>query len=304
MHFCYRRLLKPSVLLACLLLSFWYYDARTTSSSHAPTRIMYVIRTGSQFYETRLVHLLHTWVALVANDVFFVTDAPLPNIPDNRSILTRVACGHDAHSLATLCCKTAHDFLLFRRVQSAYDWFCHFDDDQYVHVDNLLKYLSTLDSNRSYYIGRNSWPETLKRSKEPFPYPFWFATLGAGVCLSKDLVQRLEPYTQQVHAFVDGCIRENYHDDIYLGFLISAYINVTLTRNRHFHSHLEDDLFGNRQLFLQTFTQQITFGFRLPDRYPDFLPRLFEPDADPFRMRTLHCLLYPHATDCRARLIE
>ena len=308
-HYSSRISLKLALLL-CPILVYYYCSTSliavkpTTRHIDASVRIMYVIRTGSSFYRKRLVYLLDTWIALVAKDVFFVSDTPLGNISAAQLILTKVSCGHDVHSMNTLCCKTAHDFLLFHRHRTSYDWFCHFDDDQYVHTRNLQEYLATLDSTDPYYIGRNSWPATLKRSKEPYPQPFWFATLGAGVCFSRRLVELLEPYTREVSSFVDGCVRENYHDDIYLGFLISAYLNVTLTTNTRFHSHLEDELYNDKQTFLRLFTEQITFGFRLPNRVPAFLPHLYPPGTDPYRMRALHCLLYPHVLTCQARLRE
>jgi len=217
-------------------------------------------------------------------------------------ILTKKTCGSDAHSMSVLCCKTAHDFIIFRRYMSKYDWFCHFDDDQYVNVNNLQEYLSTLESNKSYYIGRASWPDTLKRSKEPFPNPFWFATLGAGVCLSKRALILLEPYTQNPSQFADGCINENYHDDIYLGFLLYGYLNISLTKTDRFHSHLEKSLYNNKQTFLRTFTNEITFGFRSPDRYPYFLPQFYTSHVDPYRMRTLHCLLYTQLNECQTKI--
>jgi fringe len=155
---------------------------------------MYVIRTSSHFYRKRFIYLLQTWISLVSDNAFFVTDRVLSNVTLDHTSLTELTCGPDVHSMNTLCCKTAHDFLLFHHHRRTYDWFCHFDDDQYVHTDNLRQYLSTLDSHRSYYIGRNSWSKPLKRTKEPYPQAFWFATLGAGICLSGDLVDRLEPY--------------------------------------------------------------------------------------------------------------
>ena len=265
---------------------------------------MYVVRTSSKFYQTRLKYLLVTWTSLVPKHVYFVTDKFLPNISQNHFILTQNTCGEEKHAMNTLCCKTAHDFILFHRHITKYDWFCHFDDDQYVNTNNLEKYLSKLDSNYPYYIGRNSWPNEVKRSKKPFPYPFWFATLGAGVCLSKSLVYRLQSYTRNVTNFVNGCLKQNYHDDIYLGFLISACLNVTLTKNLLFHSHLEKDFYSDKQKFVEIFRQQITFGFRVPQRYPAFLPNLFEPELDFYRMRTLHCILHPDIFGCRTKYVN
>ena len=263
---------------------------------------MYVIRTSSHFYQKRLIYLLQTWISLVIDDVFFVTDKFLPNISQDRMISTKETCGSEAHSMNILCCKTAHDFILFHRYKFKYNWLCHFDDDQYVNVEKLKEYLSTLDSNQPYYIGRASWPDTLKRSKEPFPYPFWFATLGAGVCLSKRTLTLLKPYTQNASQFVDGCIRENYHDDIYLGFLLSGYLNISLTKTNRFHSHLEKSFYNNKQTFLRTFTNEITFGFGSPNRYPHFLPQFYTSHLDPYRIRTLHCLLYTQLNECQIKI--
>jgi fringe protein len=297
-------------LIIIVLFSFFIYynslnqpkDFSMITQSSNSIRIMYVIRTSSHFYHKRLIYLLQTWISLVHNDVFFVTDIFLPNISHDHMILTKKTCGSDAHSMGILCCKTAHDFILFHRYKSKYNWFCHFDDDQYVNVNNLKEYLSTFDSNRPYYIGRTSWPDTLKRSKEPFPQPFWFATLGAGVCLSKRTINLLKPYTQSASEFADGCIRENYHDDIYLGFVLNGYLNISLTKTNRFHSHLEKTFYNDKQTFLSSYTNQITFGFRSPDRYPHYLPPLYTSHTDPYHIRTLHCYLYTQFNECQRKI--
>lgn len=263
---------------------------------------MYVIRTNSHFYQKRLIYHLQTWIALIIGDVFFVSNQLLPNISSTHLMLTEKTCGSDAHTMSVLCCKTAHDFLLYQRHLSTYQWFCHFDDDQYVNIKKLEEYLSQFDFTKPYYIGKNSWLKPLERTKEPYPYSFWFATLGAGVCLSQRTLVLLQPYIQNVSQFVDGCIRENYHDDIYLGFLLNGYLNITLTRSERFHSHLEKTFYENRSRFLKTFVNEITFGFRFPDRYPYFLPELYRKNLDPYRIRTLHCFLYPEINECQRKI--
>jgi fringe protein len=259
---------------------------------------MYVIQTNSKFYQNRLIYLLQTWILFVHKHVYFVTDQYLPNISHDHLILTKNTCEQERNTINILCCKTAHDFILFHRHRTKYDWFCHFEDDQYVNIKNLEKYLSTLDFNYPYYIGRNSWSNKFKQTKEPF----WFASLGAGVCLSKYLIDLLQPYTRNITQFINGCLRENYHDDIYLGFLISAHLNVTLTKNFRFHSYLEKDFYHDKQTFFEIFTKQITFAFRFPHYYPAFLPNLYTSQYDPYRIRTLHCLLYPYIFECQTKI--
>ena len=296
--------LRRSYPLMCGLIVYIYVYILILHGKPAlknSNRIMYLVRTSAKLYEQRLIHLLETWIEQVSDDTYFVSDLILPKINRHHQLLTQKTCGTDKHTLPSLCCKTAHEFLFYNHLFDKYDWFCHFDDDQYVNVNNLNHYLSKFDTRKAFYIGRNSWPNQLKRSKEPYPHAFWFATLGAGVCLSKRVIVLLRPYTLQPTEFVDGCRRENYHDDIYVGFLINAYLNTSLTKSNLFHSHLEKFFYQDEKKFQQIFKQQITFGFRRPDRYPNFLPDLFPHSSDPYRMQTLHCLLHSHLRKCKHR---
>ncbi|CAF0929010.1 unnamed protein product [Adineta steineri] len=190
---------------------------------------MYLVRTVSKYHSSRLVHLLETWISLVHEHVYYISDTYPTNITRTHVIATGTTCGPRSHKVRALCCQTIHDFIFYRRHESQYDWFCHFDDDQYVHTDNLHEYLSKLDSNYPYYIGRNSWNTKFGRKKK------------------KKLIQ-------------------------------------------------------NRQEFIDTFHQQITFGFGLPRTTSQYLPNLFSRNIDPLRMRTVHCLLYTHFKDCQSRI--
>ena len=263
---------------------------------------MYIVRTIKKNYSIRLIYLLQTWIQLVYNNVFIISDTFMSNISLPHMISTESVCGPTSHSVRSLCCQTIHNFLIYYRYKSNYDWLCHFDDDQYVHINNLQEYLSKFDYNYPYYIGRNSWNKTFTRKKNLYPREFWFATLGGGVCFSKQILYLLEPYTQKPIKFINGCIREFYPDDIYIGFIINKYLNLSLTKNHHFHSHLERSFYDDRHIFLNTFHQQITFGFQWPRTIPKFLPILFPLNTDRFRMRTLHCFLYTQFDDCQSRI--
>ncbi|UJR24412.1 hypothetical protein I4U23_005788 [Adineta vaga] len=254
---------------------------------------MYVVRTISKYNSNRLIYLLETWILLVEKDVYFISDKLLSNVNSTHLITTEQICGNTSHSVRSLCCQTSHDFLLYRQYLYEYEWFCHFDDDQYVHIDNLQKYLSTLNFNIPYYIRRNSWNTTFKRKKPSYSRHFWFATSGAGICLSRR--------TSSIQ-FMNGYLKEFYPDDIYIGFILNNYLNISLTKNLYFHSHLERQLFDNKQDLIDKFHQQITFGFPLSRKLLSFLPKLFSFNEDPFTIRTIHCLLYIHFQDCQIRL--
>ena len=301
-HYCSSRTyLILFLVMFCIFPYYYIYSSLLISSQHSTNqipRIMYVVRTVNKYYSNRLIYLLQTWISLVYNDVYFISDTIIPNISVTHIISTESICGPSSHSVRSLCCQTIHDFIFYRRYILNYDWFCHFDDDQYVHIKNLQEYLSKLDFNLPYYIGRNSWITPFKRKKKSYTGDFWFATLGAGVCYSKKLIYLLEPYTQTPIQFINGCLHEYYPDDIYIGFLIHNRLNLSLTKNERFHSHLEHHFYDEKN----TFHQQITFGFGLPRNIPKLLPPLFPLDTDRLRIRTLHCFLYPHFKDCQIRL--
>ena len=86
----------------------------------------------------------------------------------------------------------------------SHSWFCHFDDDNYVNVAALSRLLSSKDPSREWYLGKTSVSEPLQvmdhrktsnKNKKKNPrrvVSFWFATGGAGVCLSRATVERAQ----------------------------------------------------------------------------------------------------------------
>ena len=45
---------------------------------------------------------------------------------------------------------------------SAHSWWCHFDDDNYVHVSRLARLLASHDPTRPVYLGKPSTAEPLE----------------------------------------------------------------------------------------------------------------------------------------------
>ena len=121
-------------------------------------------------------------------------------------------------------------------------WFCHFDDDNYVNPPALARLLSRHDPALEWYLGKTSVSEPLQvmdreQRGRRRPVSFWFATGGAGVCLSRALVTRR-------HAFESGAFERageaiRLPDDVTLGFVAEHRLGVRLTRVAGLHSHLE-----------------------------------------------------------------
>ena len=122
-------------------------------------------------------------------------------------------------------------------------WFCHFDDDNYVNVPALARKLRRFDSNEDWYLGKASVQQPLEvldhRSADPKKkISFWFATGGAGFCLSRPLAEKMRGLVT-TEGFVDVGERIRLPDDVTLGFVAEHLLGVPLTRVDEFHSHLE-----------------------------------------------------------------
>ena len=179
----------------------------------------------------------------------------------------------ETHDRFDLCCKTAHEFELFKnlsRVNSELEWMCRFDDDQYVNLPNLYDLLADKDASKPHYIGRTS-------SQHPMNVPgrnrtYFFATYGGGVCFSRPLLKKMQPFVRK-QLLPHDCVVRRLSDDVYIGYLTEFVLNTSLMAlNKRFHSHLEKLDVSFRTFHLDYLRQAITFGFAW-DRYTlDWLP--------------------------------
>jgi len=241
-------------------------------------RIVLFVRTSNNC-ESRLNYLLQSWIStnpFEQTNLYLITDyisnKRNSTILNSFQNIIQTNCPQ-THNRFDLCCKTAHEFNLFYDLSTRkknLEWMCRFDDDQYVNLDNLFKYLSQLNASKPYYIGRGSIDKRLKVSDDNRTYTF--ATYGAGVCFSHTLLQQFRPYTP-IKQFSYGCLKRGIADDGYVGYLIELMLNISLTSvDDIFHSHIEklDESF--RYFSLDDLARGITFGFSW-DRYKlEWLP--------------------------------
>ncbi|CAF0730879.1 unnamed protein product [Adineta steineri] len=230
-------------------------------------RTVLFVRTA-QNCQSRLKYLLESWIPKdlsKQSNIYLITD----NIPNDTNVtifnlfrnVVETNCP-STHGEFDLCCKTAHEFDAYyslTKINSNLEWMCRFDDDQYVNVDNLYKYLSQMNSSKPYYIGRISYGHRLSVPEHNRTY--MFATYGAGVCYSHTLLKQLRSHVH-VNVLPKNCAKLKRPDDVYMGYLIELIVNVSLTPvNDLLHSHL-DVLDGSfRRYSLNDLARMITFGF-------------------------------------------
>uniref|UniRef100_A0A8D3DQG3 O-fucosylpeptide 3-beta-N-acetylglucosaminyltransferase n=1 Tax=Scophthalmus maximus TaxID=52904 RepID=A0A8D3DQG3_SCOMX len=203
-----------------------------------------------------------------------------------------------AHSRQALSCKMAVEYDKF--IESGKKWFCHVDDDNYVNVRTLVKHLSQYPHTQDMYIGKPSLDRPIEATErlgdnKMKPVNFWFATGGAGFCVSRGLALKMSPWASGGH-FMNTAEKIRLPDDCTIGYIIESVLGVPLTRSNLFHSHLEN----LQQVSRSEIHKQITLSYGMFENKSNIinLKGAFPVEEDPSRFKSVHCLLYPDTPWC------
>ncbi|NXT43721.1 MFNG acetylglucosaminyltransferase, partial [Pelecanoides urinatrix] len=261
--------------------------------------IFIAVKTTKRFHQSRMELLLDTWISRAREQTYVFTD-------EEDDALKRRMGGHVVftncsaeHSHLALSCKMAAEFDAF--LASGRSWFCHLDDDNYLNPQALLKLLSSYSAMWDVYLGKPSLNRPIQAS-ETLPnnqtksVRFWFATGGAGFCISLKLASKMMPWASGRN-FLSTSELIRLPDDCTVGYIIECKVGGQLLPNALFHSHLE-----NLQLIPPSrLMQQVTLSYGV---FEDKLNVIelsgpFSPQEDPSsRFRSLHCHLYPDTSWC------
>uniref|UniRef100_T1J8T0 Fringe-like glycosyltransferase domain-containing protein n=1 Tax=Strigamia maritima TaxID=126957 RepID=T1J8T0_STRMM len=250
------------------------------------------VKTTKNFHRSRLDAILSTWFVLAREQTYFFTDA-------DDEIYQQKTNGHlinsncsSSHNRKALCCKMSVEFDTF--LESNKKWFCHFDDDNYVNVPQLLNLLKKYSPTEDWYLGKPSIraPLEILNKDNMQKISFWFATGGAGFCLSRALALKMIPLASD-GKFISIGEKIRLPDDVTMGYIIEHLLKKELTVVEQFHSHLEPMKF----IKPETFSKQITFSYSKygKDSPPNTLAvDGFDTRFDPTRFLSLHCFLFPN----------
>eukprot|EP00095_Tigriopus_kingsejongensis_P010892 maker-scaffold1216_size55193-snap-gene-0.12 protein:Tk10892 transcript:maker-scaffold1216_size55193-snap-gene-0.12-mRNA-1 annotation:"Fringe glycosyltransferase " len=249
------------------------------------------VKTSQKFHRSRMDIILKTWFHSAPDQIWFFTDgedAKLSRRANGHVINTRCS---SSHNRSALCCKMAAEIMAFAATDKR--WFCHFDDDNYVNIPALVKMLSQHDSSQELYLGRTSIPRPIEVSTirgHAKSVSFWFATGGAGFCLSRPLVNQMIPKVRD-NAFVATGEHIRLPDDVTVGYIIEHLLGIPLTPIPHFHSHLE----ALKLIPANSLREQISFSYsQFSDQEQNIVSIDGLPESkDPTRFLSIHCYLFP-----------
>ncbi|XP_018336908.1 fringe glycosyltransferase [Agrilus planipennis] len=253
------------------------------------------VKTTKYYHKSRLNLILKTWFQLAKKQTWFFTDTDDPEFQkrtDGHMINTNCSSSHNRKAL---CCKMSVEFDTF--INSDKKWFCHFDDDNYVNVPRLVRFLGDYNSREDWYLGKPSIQaplEIISRDKTTQKVKFWFATGGAGFCLSRALALKMVPIASG-GKFIGTGEKIRLPDDVTMGYIIEHLLKKPLTVVDQFHSHLEPMKFIRKELL----HDQISFSYsRNKDEWNVVKVEGLDVKHDPYRFLSLHCHLFPHYSFC------
>ncbi|XP_076324697.1 fringe glycosyltransferase-like isoform X3 [Tachypleus tridentatus] len=262
--------------------------------------IFFSVKTTKNYHASRLDVIFRTWFIIARDQTFFFTDG-------DDSFYQAKTNGHlintncsSSHNRKALCCKMSVEFDTF--LESGKKWFCHFDDDNYVNVPRLVKLLQMYNPQEDWYLGKPSIRaplEILNREKSSRDIlqqkiAFWFATGGAGFCISRALALKMMPFASG-GKFISVSEKIRLPDDVTMGYIIEFLLKKKLTVVDEFHSHLEP----MKIMKSENYQDQITFSYSSYGKERNVLAiDGLDIRIDPTRFLSLHCHLFPNLSYC------
>ncbi|KAG8446396.1 hypothetical protein GDO86_014015 [Hymenochirus boettgeri] len=252
------------------------------------------VKTTKKYHKSRLDLLMQTWISRAKEQTFIFTDWEDQELPTQ---MVNTNCS-SVHTRQALCCKMAVEYDKF--VLSDKKWFCHLDDDNYLNLHALLKLLSAFSHSTDVYVGRPSLDhpvETVDRVKGDgmASLKFWFATGGAGFCISRGLALKMSPWASMGN-FISTAEKVRLPDDCTIGYIIEGMLEVKMQHSNLFHSHLEN----LQRLPPESLLNQVTLSYGGTENKWNVVKvnGAFSLEQDPTRFKSVHCLLYPDTNWC------
>ncbi|XP_070684525.1 beta-1,3-N-acetylglucosaminyltransferase manic fringe [Pempheris klunzingeri] len=259
--------------------------------------IFIAVKTTGRFHRTRLALLVETWISRTKAHTFIFTDAEDEELRSEGHNMVVTDCQSD-HSQQALSCKMSAEYDGF--MASDKRWFCHVDDDNYVIPEALLSLLSAFPQDSDIYVGKPSLDKPitaheLLEGNATREVRFWFATGGAGFCLSRRLAEKMAPWASGSR-FEETSATIRLPDDCTVGFIVEKRLGISMVHCPLFHSHLENLLLISHR----SIPHQVTLSYGMFENKMNCIEvkGRFSKEEDPSRFKTVHCMLYPFTSWC------
>jgi len=255
--------------------------------------IYFSVKTTGKNHDSRVRVIVDTWFNDAPDSIYFFTDIDadisLQSRTNHQVINTHCKASHSPYDLS---CKLGAEYDGY--LGSGRKWWCHLDDDVYVHMGNLVRYLGTLDWRRDHYVGRTVRPEEVFVDYHGKRYGVRYIT-GAAACVSKAAAEKIKPAAANGGIYKTSGVL-GHADDLVLGFLLYGLYNVSVTEHVRFHTHFE--MFDQKRI-TDSLPEQIVLGYNMNNNNTVHLnaPR-FRATYDETQIYSLYCYYHPDNKFC------
>jgi hypothetical protein len=126
------------------------FSATTADATESMPRakVLYVVKSFSKYYDTRLSTLMKTWGSLVDRSLLLlVGDQDSPDLPVYKPSECMDSCG------MCLSCRVAHALVLASLQPGNWSWVFLVDDDHYIRTAEVERELANLDATQKLAVG-------------------------------------------------------------------------------------------------------------------------------------------------------
>jgi chondroitin sulfate synthase len=249
-------------------LFYNHFQYRTIETCQNETSNIFLTIIVLSSYERLVVYLpaiLETWVLTATNEIeiiifleekSFGTEEYIEKIFFNlnkniKSCLFIVKLKHVENEYPPQKKSFYAMKFLYTYYQYRTSWLLRLDDNAYVNIPELIKWLKSIDHNQPLYIGQGG----TGRHNGPaiyFPPGKYFCMGGSGVILSQQTLSQLGPRLDQCFQFE---LRTN-HEDVELGRCILTHVQIGCTT-----------AYNSKVLFYHHYGPHYSFGY-------DFTPKI------------------------------
>ncbi|CAF0822110.1 unnamed protein product [Didymodactylos carnosus] len=230
---------------------FLYKSKSCSSSTSTKFLTIGVISSYERLY-THLSAILKTWAKINDSSVeiiFFIEENPqLPVLYDINDYYTKLFLTVNEHNSCVYVVRLRHvinqyppqlkGFYLIKYLYLFYghrtSWILRLDDNAYVNLPKLIKWLKSLDKRKLLYIGQGGTGR--QNENIHFKNGQYFCMGGSGVILSQMTLNKLGPK-------LDSCLRTvlTNHEDVEIGRCIIEHVHIRCTNafdsNTYFYHH-------------------------------------------------------------------
>ncbi|XP_076801044.1 chondroitin sulfate synthase 1-like [Clavelina lepadiformis] len=217
---------KPEKYGLTMQPSFLLPKEKTPRSVHLADRkhFIYVgVLTAQKYLSTRGRAIIDTWAYRVPGKVEFYVGEDVKNPDDGGKPLPLVQLKtvkddvYPPQKKSFLLLKNMYDNYL----NSGYQWFMRADDDVYIKIEELEKFLRRLNSSQPIFLGQTGLGNAEERGRLSLAHGDNYCMGGPGMIFSREVVRRVGPHIQE-------CVKKLYswHEDVELSRCIRNFADV------------------------------------------------------------------------------